>query len=111
VHVSQEVITQLQSKKRLATVYIVYSTKLNRYYVGSCLDISARLEQHQNKTFNDSFTSKTDDWSLFLVVHNLDYRQARSIESHIKKMKSKTYIENLVKYPEIIQKLKEKYEV
>jgi putative endonuclease len=31
------------------------------------------------------------------------------IESHIKSMKSKMYIENLRKYPAISEKLKEKY--
>ena len=46
---------------------------------------------------------------LFFSYENLEYKQARNIESHIKKMKSKVYIENLVKYPEIIERLKEKY--
>jgi len=28
---------------------------------------------------------------------------------HLKKMKSKTYVQNLLKYPEIIERLKVKY--
>ncbi|MEY3084859.1 MAG: hypothetical protein RL037_1039, partial [Bacteroidota bacterium] len=33
----------------------------------------------------------------------------RNIEAHIKQMKSRKYIENLVRFPEISQKLKDKY--
>jgi putative endonuclease len=32
----------------------------------------------------------------------LSYSQARSVETHIKKMKSKIYIQNLKKYPELL---------
>jgi putative endonuclease len=35
--------------------------------------------------------------------------QAHKIENHIKKMKSKKYIENLKKYPEISLRLLQKY--
>jgi putative endonuclease len=93
----------------MASVYILFSKKLDRFYTGSCNDLSYRIEQHFNKDFNKSFTAKTDDWDLFLFVDDLHYTQARSIEKHIKNMKSKAYILNLKKYPEIFQKLIIKY--
>jgi putative endonuclease len=93
----------------MATVYILYSEKLNKYYTGSCNDLSERLDGHRSKTFKNAFTINSDDWTLYFSCLELDYKQARRIESHIKKMKSKVYIENLVKYPEIIERLKEKY--
>jgi len=40
---------------------------------------------------------------------DLDYQQARNIEAHVKRMKSKQYLKNLSIYPAIIQKLIEKY--
>jgi len=46
---------------------------------------------------------------LFLVISDLTSEQAYKIERHIKKMKSKKFIENLVQFPEIIDKLKKKY--
>ena len=49
------------------------------------------------------------DWNLFLIIDCESKSQALQIEKHIKKMKSKTYIENLAKYPEMVIKLKEKY--
>ena len=93
----------------MASVYILFSETLDRFYTGSCKDRSYRIEQHFNKDFADSFTAKTDDWVLYFFVDDLEYEQARSIEEHIKKMKSKRYIQNLKKYPEIIQKLIMKY--
>jgi len=86
----------------MATVYILFSRTLDTYYIGSCLDLEKRLIQHKDKDFMTSFTSKADDWKLFLKIDNLEYQQARKMETHIKKMKNRKYIENLVKYPEII---------
>ena len=93
----------------MASVYILFSKKLDRFYTGSCNDLSYRIEQHLNKDFIRSFTAKTDDWELFFYVDDLQYAQARLIEEHIKKMKSKAYIQNLKKYPEIMQRLIVKY--
>ena len=93
----------------MASVYILFSKKLDRYYTGSCKDLSYRIGQHLNKEFINSFTTKSDDWELFFFVDDLLQSQARLIEGHIKRMKSRTYIENLKKYPEIIQKLGIKY--
>ena len=56
-----------------------------------------------------SFTAKADDWDEFFVIPDLSKHQARSIEKHIKLMKSSTYIRNLKKYPELVQKLKDLY--
>ena len=93
----------------MASVYILFSEKLNKYYTGSCNDIQHRLDAHRSKTFKDAFTINSDDWSLYFSCNDLEYKQARDIEYHIKKMKSKIYIKNLVKHPEIIERLKEKY--
>ena len=90
-------------------LYILFSEKLNKYYTGSCKDLQERLESHNNNSFYNAFTINSDDWILYFSCIDLDYKQARNIESHIKKMKSKVYIENLIKYPEIIERLKEKY--
>ena len=89
----------------MASVYILYSKTLDRFYIGSCVEFSFRLEQHLNKVFANSFTAKADDWTAFYFVEDLSYKQARIIEAHIKKMKSKVYIKNLKRHPEIMTKL------
>jgi putative endonuclease len=93
----------------MASVYILYSEKLGRFYTGSCDDFQFRFQDHLNKVYRGSFTSNSEDWRLFLLAENLSYSQARAIERHIKKMKSKVYIQNLVRYPDILIRLKEKY--
>lgn len=93
----------------MATVYILYSKTLDRFYTGSCAELSFRLKQHSNKDFGNSFTAKIDDWEVFYTIENLNYKQARLIEAHIKRMKSKDYIKNLTKYLQMVSKLVEKY--
>jgi putative endonuclease len=93
----------------MASVYILYSKKLERFYVGSCKDLDYRIDQHLNKDFKASFTSKAEDWEVFFFIDDLQYAQARKIEKHIKSMKSKKYIQNLLKYPELTQNLVNQY--
>lgn len=93
----------------MASVYILYSSKLNRYYTESCKDLDYRIDEHLNKDYIKSFTAKVDDWELYFYRDNLTYEQARLIESHIKKMRNSTYMENLKKHSEIIEKLILKY--
>ena len=88
------------------TVYILYSTKLDRFYVGCTNDFDERLIKHGLKFYGkESFTAKADDWKVVLHFNCIDEQQAKSIERHIKKMKSRKYIENLISYPEMIEKL------
>ena len=93
----------------MAYVYILYSENLNKYYIVSCLNLNERLQQHISKKFANCFTSKDDSWILFFEISNLEYKQARDIERHIKRMKSSNYLKNLSNYPEMLEKLKEKY--
>jgi len=89
-------------------VYILHSAKINRFYIGYTSDLVQRLEFHANAE-NRKFTYNADDWSLFLTIICESKSQALAIEKHIKTMKSKVYIENLKKYPEMTEKLLEKY--
>lgn len=82
---------------------------MNKYYVGSCQDLDKRFEDHITMKYFNSFTAKVNDWELIQQIENLQYPQARKIEIHIKKMKSKTYIKNLHKYPELLLNLINQY--
>ncbi|MFD2200961.1 GIY-YIG nuclease family protein [Shivajiella indica] len=92
-------------------VYILYSTKLDRFYSGvTTLNVEERFENHIQKRYGKlNFTQKADDWTLFWSLECLTFKQARNIELHIKRMKSKIYIQNLARYPEIGKKLLLKY--
>ena len=58
----------------MASVYILYSEKLKKYYVGSCLEISERMADHQSKKYTDSYTAKTNDWFFILPPSKLGLR-------------------------------------
>ena len=93
------------------TVYILYSRKLDRYYTGQTdLPAKERLDQHNNRFNTNSFTSKGIPWELYLVLACRTRKQAQKVEFHIKKMKSKKYINNLFQYPEMRKKLLDKYD-
>lgn len=89
-------------------VYILHSTKLNRFYIGFTSDFETRLEFHKQAA-SHKFTAKADDWVLYYQINCETICQARKIEKHIKSMKSKIYLHNLKKHTEISEKLLEKY--
>ena len=89
-------------------VYILHSKKLDRFYTGYSSNLEERFEFHQN-SLPHKFTAKAQDWRHFHSVECGSKKQALDIEAHIKRMKSSIYIKNLKKYPEMIEKLLEKY--
>lgn len=90
-------------------VYILYSKQLDRFYIGETIDLEKRIKQHNLGFYETAYTKKAKDWVLFHIITCNSRNQARKIETHIKKMKSKTYIQNLKIYPEITEKLKNKH--
>lgn len=91
-------------------VYVIYSAKLDRFYIGNTdLSPDERLVQHNEAHNHMSYTSKGIPWVLFLVLECTSREQARKVELHIKRMKSKQYIRNLKKYSEMQEKLLAKY--
>jgi len=90
-------------------VYIIYSKKLNKFYIGETHDIDFRLERHNNNYYDNKWTKTGAPWVLFFEIECASKACALKIEKHIKRMKSKKYIQNLKAYPEISFKLKQKY--
>ncbi len=71
--------------------------------------IETRLDNHNSSKYKNSFTSRANDWELYYSIECESISQALKVEKHIKKMKSRVYIENLKKYPEISEKLLLRY--
>jgi putative endonuclease len=90
-------------------VYILYSKSVDRYYTGYSKDFDQRLLLHNDKFFNGSYSTRANDWVLYYKMNCGSIAQARRIEAHIKRMKSRVYIENLLKYPEITNRLLVRY--
>ena len=90
-------------------VYILFSEKAGRYYTGETYDVAERLERHNTGYYDEKWTESGKPWRLVLAIECTDKKQALCIERHIKAMKSKKYIENLVQYPEMVEKLKARF--
>ena len=78
----------------MAFVYILYSEKLDKYYVGACIDLERRLYEHN--IGHSKFTSLGVPWKLVYTEELIDLPSAKKREMAIKKMKSRKYIENLI---------------
>ena len=91
-------------------VYILYSERLNRYYIGETSDVEDRLKRHRSGYYRGSYTSKAQDWELRLTITCRDRSQALSIERAIKRRKSRKYIEDLIRYESLVTRLLERYE-
>ena len=86
-------------------VYIIFSVSVQKFYVGETENISERIIKHNTKAYSSAFTSQSNDWSIQTTIECESRTQALQIEKHIKSMKSKVYLENLVKYLEMREKL------
>ena len=90
--------------------YIIFSKKLNRFYTGAVQEsLEGRLKKHNNHSYgNNRYTAIADDWEIVLFIPCDHYKQALAVERHIKKMKSTTYIHNLIAYPDLVVNIKER---
>ena len=76
------------------SVYIIYSAKLDKYYIGYTENITIRLVQHNEGL--SSFTSKAIDWVLKYTEEFDSRENAHKRELEIKRKKSRKYIEWLI---------------
>ena len=85
-------------KGKPASFYIVYSPSLDRYYIGITTDdVQFRLEKHNSSFYGIHYTSRAKDWELKLVICCVSYSVARKTELYVKKMKSRNFIERIIK--------------
>ena len=90
--------------------YIIYSKSIDRFYIGYTTDLQERLKLHNTGYFSSkSFTSRSGDWELFIVIPCETIKEALFVESRIKKKKSRQFIRNLKKYPELLRKIKKDF--
>jgi len=76
-------------------VYILYSSKRDRYYVGFTSEIENRVARH-----NSGSTTSTKSGIPWVLVYSEEFdskTDAIKREKGIKKMKSRKYIEDLVR--------------
>ena len=81
-------------------VYILYSTILDKYYIGyTADDISERIRKHNSN--HKGFTGKVNDWLLKYTEQFESKELAMKREKEIKSKKSRKYIEQLfIEHPD-----------
>ena len=75
-------------------LYILYSEKLNKFYVGSTTDIERRITEHNRG--KEKFTKTGVPWELKYKEVFAELIDARRRELFIKKQKSRRFIEKLI---------------
>jgi putative endonuclease len=63
----------------MASVYILFSEKLNKFYVGACIDLERRFYEHN--IGHSKFTSTGVPWKLVYRETHVDLPEAKRRES------------------------------
>ena len=90
-------------------VYIIYSKTIDRYYIGQTENIDERLEQHNTGYFLHSYTSKTKDWEIVLSMKCSSRKQSVNIESYIKSMKSRRFINDIIQNQQRVTEIVDRF--
>ncbi len=77
------------------SVYIIYSEKLDKYYIGDSADVQNRLLKHNRKS--KGFTSLGRPWILVFQELFDTKKEAMARENQLKKWKNRERIESLIK--------------
>jgi len=75
-------------------LYILFSEKINSYYVGVSSNIQERLSLHLSN--HNGYTAKVKDWIIVYTESFETNTEALKREKQIKNWKSKTMIEKLI---------------
>ncbi len=78
----------------MASVYVLFSEKLNKFYVGACVDLERRL--HEHNIGHSKFTSLGIPWRLVYKEEYPDLPLAKRRELEIKRKKSRQYLLKLL---------------
>jgi putative endonuclease len=89
-------------------VYILYSTSLDRYYIGYTTDLGVRLSYHNNPIESRKFTAKGVPWILKVSIAVSNLRHARALEHYLKRMKSRIFLEKFISDQHLREDLKAK---
>ena len=91
-------------------IYIIYSKKLDRYYVGTTDGVLKRLCEHNSRFYNESFTVKGIPWELSLSFECESSQKAYGLEKFLKRMKSRVFLEKVIVDSNILIDIQDKLE-
>ena len=77
------------------SVYIIYSRKIDKYYIGFSSDVNERLLKHNRKS--NGFSSLGRPWILVHTEHFDIKKDAMNREKQLKNWKNRERLEALIK--------------
>ncbi|MBP2284174.1 putative endonuclease [Flavobacterium sp. CG_23.5] len=89
-------------------IYIIYSKKLDRYYIGTTDKVEVRLHEHNSRFYSDSYTAKGIPWVLNLSFECESSENAYKLEKFLKRMKSRVFLEKVIIDPDILLDIQNK---
>ena len=93
---------ELNSSSQEWYTYILYSEKINKFYIGSTYNLEWRLERH-NMGWG-KFTKKGIPWRIVYFEKYDSSIKALTREKEIKNKKSRKYLEQLIQSEENVEK-------
>ena len=78
----------------MAFTYILFSARINSYYVGSTQDLANRLKRHNSG--RSTYTKRGVPWMLVYKKEYPTKSESYQAELSIKSQKSRKYIEELI---------------
>lgn len=79
------------------SIYILFSEKADKYYVGQTSDLQKRVRDHNHPTINSKYTAKYIPWKLCFSAYVSEERgDAIRVEQFIKKQKSRLFLQKII---------------
>ena len=75
--------------------YILYSSSMDKYYLGHTSNIQERIRKHN--TSHKGFTGRANDWELIYNEPFLSKEDAYARERQVKSWKNRRRIEELIR--------------
>jgi putative endonuclease len=78
-------------------IYIIYSIKSDKYYIGMTSDVARRIEEHNDPSRENKYSVKHLPWELKLFFEVSETRgEALIVERFLKNQKSRVFLKNLM---------------
>jgi putative endonuclease len=84
---------ELEKEVEIYTVYILYSSSLEKYYIGQTNNFESRIHRHNSG--HEKFTKSGLPWILIWKNEVSTRSLAMKLEKQIKKRGAKRYLEKL----------------
>ena len=86
----------MENSDPLYFVYILYSSNLNKFYVGQTLDLINRLKEHN--AGESRYTSHGVPWILLWFTTKNHFRSSENLERKLKNLSRARKIKFMLKY-------------